>query len=267
MNKQIYVERSIHYALSEYEGKTASYEEISPMFLGYQSYPSGGKKGPHIRFFYLIHVVEEGSGHFIEGSETHTFSKGDIYIAKPYVPTYYEYEGNNELKYAWIGFSGSYARKLENARCVYHLNGDYYARIKELLDKNDIVYAQPVIEILLDIINEIFSQEENELLKQVKCYLDENFASDISIEMLAKDFSYNRTYLSRVFKKQYGVSLKEYLMNKRLGEALSLILDGESVSSACEKVGFSNLYNFSRYFKQRYGVSPANYLKKPKENR
>lgn len=268
MDNNVNVERSIHYALSEYEGKTASYEEISPMFLGYQNYPASGKKGPYIRFFYLIHVVEEGNGSFIEGSETYAFAKGDVYIAKPYVPTYYDYGENNGLKYAWIGFSGSFAKKLENARSVYHLNGDYYSRIKSLVDKNDTVYAQPVIEILLDIINEVLSKEENDLLKRVKNYIDENYASDISIETLAKDFSYNRTYLSRVFKKQYGVSLKSYLMNKRLGEALALILDGERVSSACEMVGFSNLYNFSRYFKQRYGVAPSIYLKRrQKENR
>ena len=129
------------------------------------------------------------------------------------------------------------------------------------MDKNDIVYAQPVIEILLDIINEILAKEEKELLKDVKRYVDENFASDISIETLAKDFSYNRTYLSRIFKKQYGVSLKEYLMNKRLSEALSLILNGQKVSSACYQVGFSNPYNFSRSFKKRYGVSPTNYAR------
>ena len=231
------------------------------MFLGYRNYPTLGRSGPHIRFFYLIHVVATGNGCFIEGSETHAFSEGDVYIAKPYIPTYYDYEEDSGLKYAWIGFSGNYAKKLDNMRSVYHLSGDYYARIKELVDKNDIVYAQPVIEILLDIINEILAKEEKELLKNVKKYVDENFASDISIETLAKDFSYNRTYLSRIFKKQYGVSLKEYLMNKRLSEALSLILGGQKVSAACYQVGFSNPYNFSRSFKKRYGVSPANYLR------
>ena len=65
-----------------------------------------------------------------------------------------------------------------------------------------------------------------------------------------------------MFKKQYGFSLKEYLINKRLNEALKLLLEGKSISDVSYLVGYNNPYNFSNAFKAKYGVSPNKYLKK-----
>lgn len=259
---KVKIERSIHYALTEYKGKSVSFDEISPMFIGYQQNPSGGMGERHIRFFYVVHVVEGGSGDVLVGNERFTLKKGDAFIVKPHVPIVYDYKKNNGLKYAWIGFFGNYAKKLDSLPPVCTLGGNYYNKIKSLVDENEIVYAQPVNEILISIIDELSSKEDKALLKKVKTYLDENYYKDVLIETLAKTFSYNRTYLGREFKKAYGVSPKEYLMDKRLTVALSLIVNGESVSGACYKVGFSNPYNFSRYFKLKYGVSPSNYKHK-----
>ena len=256
------IERSIHYALTEYKGKTVSFDDISPMFIGYQFNPTGGMSERHLRFFYVVHVITDGEGDVLVGNDRYTLTKGDVFIVKPHVPIVYDYKDNNGLRYAWIGFFGSYAKKLDNAPSVCRLEGDYYERIKNLVDENEIVYAQPVNEILLDIIDDIVGNDENDLLNRVRDYLNENYQKDIKIEEIAKQFSYNRTYLGRAFKNRYGVSPKEYLMNKRLSESLTLIVNGESVSSACYKSGFSNPYNFSRYFKEKYGVSPSSYKHK-----
>ena len=145
---------------------------------------------------------------------------------------------------------------------VHHVKGNYFDSIKELVDQEETVYAEPVIEILLSAIGEILSSDSNSVIKDVKDYLDKYYYEPLQVETVARQFSYTRTYLSNVFKRQYGVTIKEYILNKRLSEALSLIINGTSVSDASEQVGFSNVYNFSRSFKAKYGVSPNNYLKK-----
>lgn len=262
---KVKIERSIHFAMSDYKGRTVSIEEVSPMFIGYQTNPSGGTSDKHVRFFYVVHVIVGGEGVVVVGNERHTIKKGDVFIVKPYVPIIYDYKPNNNLKYAWIGFMGSIGKKLDGVPSVCSLSVDYYERIKTLVDENEIVYAEPVCEILLDIINEIYERESNGVLSKVKEYIDENFQSELSIEELAKEFSYNRTYLGRVFKKEYGVSPKEYLLSKRLNSALNMLIKGERVKDACYKSGFSNPYNFSRYFKEKYGVPPRNIYAKSKQ--
>lgn len=259
---KVKIERSIHFALSEYKGKSVSHEELSPMFIGYQQNPSGGKSDRHLRFFYVAHFIAGGVGDVIVGNDRFTLKAGDLFIVKPHVPIVYDYAENNGLKYAWIGFFGSYAKKLDDAPCVCQYKGNYYERIKSLVDEGENVYAEPVNEILLDLIEEVTHSEGDSVLKEVKKFFDDNFSADIKIENVAKKFSYNRTYLGRVFKRVYGASPKEYLMNKRLSNALDLIVNGDSVSTACFKSGFTNQYNFSRCFKQKYGVPPSAYRNK-----
>ncbi len=259
------VERSIHYAMSEIQGSKVSSEELSPMVIGYQSNPSQGTDAKYVRFFYVVHVVLDGAEEVEIGNERYAIKKGDVFIVKPYVPSIYDFKPNSKLKYAWIGFMGSYGKKLDGVPSVVQVNGNYFDRIKTLVDENEIVYAEPVSEILLELIEEILKSQKNELLVSVKDYIDNNFQKEILVEEIAKSFSYNRAYLSRVFKRQYGVSIKEYILNKRLDLALNLLLKGEKVSNVCYKSGFSNPYNFSRYFKEKYGVPPSSYYGKNKK--
>ncbi|MBE5743612.1 MAG: AraC family transcriptional regulator [Clostridiales bacterium] len=254
------VERSIQYAISEVQGKKVSLDELSPMFLGYQSCPNQGNGIKYVRFYYIVHVVVDGAEEVEVGNERYIIKKGDVFIVKPYVPTEYDFKPNSKLKYAWIGFFGSYGKKLDGVPSVVQVKGNYFERIKTLVDENEIVYGEPASEILVDLIDEVLANQKNELLASVKEYIDNNFQKEILVEDLAKDFSYNRAYLSRIFKKEYGVSIKEYLLDRRLDAALNMIINGERVNDVCYKSGFTNPYNFSRYFKEKYGVPPSKYI-------
>ena len=153
-------------------------------------------------------------------------------------------------------------RKFDDLNSVYHLKGNYYDAIRNLIDNNETVYAEPVIEIILSAIGEIISMDNDSVLRDVKDFIDKNYFLPLRVDDIANQFNYTRTYLSNIFKKQYGVGIKEYLMNKRLSEALNLIVGGTKICDAASTVGFSNVYNFSRSFKAKYGVSPNNYFGK-----
>ena len=264
LNKN-HVERSIHYSMSEYHGK-AEFENLTPMFIGYKTNPTSGLRGPFKRFNYVLHFLSVGTDTFIESGIEHKLLEGDAYIEKPHVATYYLHPENQDVACAWIGFSGPYAKKLDNVKTVHHLTGDYYNLIKNLIDNSEVVYAEPVIEILLSAIGEILSAEDNSFLVEVKEYIEQNFNKKLDALDVANKFSYTRTYLSNIFKKQYGVSLKEYITHKRLNEGLKLILNGTKINDAAMLAGFSNIFTFSRAFKIKYGVSPSNYVSKHKQS-
>ena len=260
INTPVEKERSIEYAIANYRGKGMCYDEITPFFIGYKTNSPTRFSGPYVRFCYVVHVIGSGEGNFIENGTVHRLKKGDVFIVKPHVATHYDFHAEDNLSFCWIGFTGIYAKKLEELSCVHTLKGDYFNAVKNLIDNEEIMYAEPIIETIIKIVSEISASKSDCLLKSVKDYIDKNYSNQISIEEIAKTFSYNRTYLSNLFKKQYGQSPKEYLINKRLSEALNLILDGVKVYEVSNKVGFSNQYNFSRAFKLKYGVSPNNYL-------
>lgn len=260
MKEHIKIEHSIHYASNESSNQKVLFNELTPMFIGYQTNPKPNIFGPHKRFSYVIHFVNAGEGFFTYNDVEYRLKKGDVFIVKPYVSTYYRYEQNNNLEFAWIGFTGTYPKKLDTLENLYNLSQDYYKLIKQLVDNQETVYSEPVVEILISVINEILNQQSNKIIIEVKEYLDKNYNKPITIEEVAKKFAYNRIYLSQIFKKHYNVSPKEYLMNKRLSESINLILEGKKILEVSNLIGFSNQYNFSRYFKAKYGVPPSEYI-------
>ena len=90
-------------------------------------------------------------------------------------------------------------------------------------------------------------------------YINSNLENDLSIDTIASEFFISKYYLMRKFKNQIGSSIHNYVVQKRLILARSLISDGLSMSSVCSRCGFNDYSSFVRAFKKVYGVSPRNY--------
>lgn len=95
----------------------------------------------------------------------------------------------------------------------------------------------------------------------VKKYIDDNFANpDISVAKVAKEFSYNRSYLSLKFKRVFKISMIEYLIVVRIAHACVLMDKGyRSVSDVAYLCGFRDPMYFSKVFRARVGISPRGY--------
>ena len=90
-------------------------------------------------------------------------------------------------------------------------------------------------------------------------YINSNLENDLSIDTIASEFFISKYYLMRKFKNQIGSSIHNYVVQKRLILARSLISDGLSMSSVCSRCGFNDYSSFVRAFIKVYGVSPSNY--------
>ena len=70
----------------------------------------------------------------------------------------------------------------------------------------------------------------------------------------------NTTYLNRLFKESVGISIVNYMKEKRLRESIVLLCDYKNtINSIAESVGFSSANYYIVAFKQHYGVTPAQY--------
>ena len=64
-------------------------------------------------------------------------------------------------------------------------------------------------------------------------------------------------YFTRLFRKTFGVSPKEWILQQRLRQAAGLLAESTwTISEISQRMGFSDLYLFSRQFKQEFGNSP-----------
>ena len=101
--------------------------------------------------------------------------------------------------------------------------------------------------------------EEPELLDKLAAHLEQNYASRISIQDLAKQFYVSSSTVSHLFKQKMGISFYRYVTQRRLIAAKSLIEKGLLLEDVGSQAGFSDYSSFYRAFKQEYGISPRQY--------
>ena len=91
--------------------------------------------------------------------------------------------------------------------------------------------------------------------------LEHNFTSkELTVAHLAKLCGMSEVYFRKIFINSFGVSPKEYMIQKRMEYAKQLLTLGEfEVSEIAEMCGYGEPCHFSREFKKRFGVSPKNY--------
>ncbi|MBN2982123.1 MULTISPECIES: response regulator transcription factor [Cohnella] len=88
-----------------------------------------------------------------------------------------------------------------------------------------------------------------------------NYEKNLKLESLAELFSYNSSYLGKLFKSTTGVSFNTYLDQVRIDKAKELLAEGMKVYQVAERVGYSNVDYFHGKFRKYVGVSPSEYRK------
>jgi YesN/AraC family two-component response regulator len=92
-------------------------------------------------------------------------------------------------------------------------------------------------------------------------YLEENYKTpDLTVSALAKQAFVSEVYFRKLFKKQYGISPRKYIIKLRMETAMELISTGYySLAEVAALVGYEDYKYFSTEFKVFTGVSPSRY--------
>lgn len=111
-------------------------------------------------------------------------------------------------------------------------------------------------------------QEENRRILKVKQYISQHFAESVRLEALASLAGMTPSAFSRFFHQQTGRTVKDYLIDVRLGNAARMLVDTPSgISEICYGCGFNNLSNFNRLFRAKRGYAPREFRAIFKKNR
>lgn len=103
--------------------------------------------------------------------------------------------------------------------------------------------------------------DEYKPIEQVREYLNDNFAKNISLKQLAHIANFSPFYLNRAFRKQVGIPPHAYQIQIRIARAKILLNSGLSISQVATETGFANQSHFGKYFKRVLGVTPMQYIK------
>lgn len=122
-------------------------------------------------------------------------------------------------------------------------------------------YARNLISQAIQYVNYINKTES--VSEQIRKYIDAHYKEEIRRDDLSEMVYLNTDYMSRIFKKEVGVSISSYILQKRVEEAKKLLTQSNlPINTVSIYVGYSNFSYFTKMFKENTGYSPLEYRRK-----
>lgn len=182
----------------------------------------------------------------------------------------------------WIHFYGpqadgyySYFREHSGWHFRSPYLNDLISRVTHILEMHenrsehtDILVADQITAILtlISTLPEENGQETTELalkLKNVASYLDEHYAESVSLDSLSEQFFISKYYLSREFKKEYGITIVQYLLTKKITHAKELLrYSTSSIEEIAGLCGIDDASYFNKIFRKIEGCTASEYRKR-----
>ncbi|AJY75156.1 response regulator [Paenibacillus beijingensis] len=104
------------------------------------------------------------------------------------------------------------------------------------------------------------SQKHRKTIDFIMRYVQEHYAEDITLDVLAEKVYLTRNYLSQIFKQRTGENYNSYLTRIRMEKAKELMLEGNyKIFEISQMVGYKNNAYFSQLFKKYTGYNPSEF--------
>ena len=217
--------------------------------------------------FYQILFVLGGSGRVrCLGREYPLFKGRCFYVGKGVPIEYFDDGGLFSAFVAVVGEGmGAVDSKYTDCGFLYvdeFLSKDYRHRIAQIVAAyQDGAESGKLSALAYSFFIDFFENDRQKLSapEEIALYIERNFDRKLTLEHLAQIASLSVSGLCHKFKEQYGITVIEYLIEKRLSYAKNLLLSGENVAikEVAISSGFDDPSYFCRAYKKYYGITPG----------
>lgn len=142
-----------------------------------------------------------------------------------------------------------------------------YDELETIIEKIEkkILVEEKTID-LSDLVEDCADESPKKIVDQVKKLIAENLSvGNLQRDEIAAMVHVSAGYLGRIFKKQEGLSLTDYIINKRMFVAKQLLTKTSlSITDISARVGISYSSYFTKIFKEHVGMTPQEYRQKNK---
>lgn len=265
--------------------------------LGELCCEAGYEVKPHTQWCHEISYIISGSGHFYCNNTPVKVCEGDIVISPLNQIHAIKADNNEYLRFAYMGFKFndkadneeySLLKEFYNRPPSFHLKGKTDVMIAFVKCLEEFYNALACNKMMLNsYINQILimvyrTSEAYQSLKypsqnpensvgqtvySVVRYIEKNILELKNIQQLSKEMGYNYCYISHIFKDRVGVTLQQYINEKKIEKGMELLKVGKlSITQIASHLNYSNVQSFSRAFKRTVGISPTEYMESLKQD-
>lgn len=232
---------------------------------------------------YEVYMFLEGDARYVVEGKNYTLSPGDVILIRKHemhrvfhnsntkyrrfvlwiAPQFFEKHGIGECESTFSESKFSLGNKINSE--IVRSGGLYDAvmRLQKYSDNYTVNYTPIVQSIIIEIvylINKISSFEATDSIstpiKNIINYINHHFTSEITLDMLCERFFISKYHLCRIFKEATGLTVQEYIRQKRLTHVAALKREGKRLTEASMEAGFSDYSSFYRAYVKRYGKGP-----------
>lgn len=229
-----------------------------------------------IESVYKMHFVCGGEGYIHTVGKITPLKKGDIFFTFP--STSFAIESTKDLTFMYISFTGLRGNmifenlNISNTNFIFHNADEVYDVWQKGLLANSNVIDLMSESVLLYTFAYLGSRllpprkeaKQYHSFDQIKKYVDDHFSEhDFSLENICKDLSYNKKYISFLFKKHMKMGIIDYLNTIRIQNACTMMEQGfTSINNIADRCGYSDPQYFSKVFKSKMGITPSQHINK-----
>jgi AraC-like DNA-binding protein len=226
---------------------------------------------------YIIEYIISGHGYIETAEETIPVSGGTLCVIRKGANVSCYSDTANPYTKIWLNLDGDMLVKAVDMFVhsdvytveanVYDIFLEMHSRLSEISDENrSDMYAE-----IMALIFRLFTmatkdtyfprgEDGSALDEKIRAYIDANVYNDVSLDDISEKFGITKMHIIRVFKKKFGTTPGQYLIDRRVSIAQSLltstIMPIKEISSLLR---YSNTQHFSSSFKSAVGCTPGKY--------
>ena len=238
------------------------------------------------RIFYFL----KGKGYFVVGGAKHEIENGKMFFVPSCVQYAFDIDKSEECSLLAVNFDfdqenssvlSPYGNGYEGVEqgekpeiftsAVIVRNAFAYGhelqKIVTLFYGQEQFYREKSSAILKLVLLNMVTSDGNSrsAVNEIIAFIRENCEIPLKITDVAKRFNYHPNHLTRLVKKQTGLSFKDYLIRSRINSAkIALATTDESITEIGLNSGFSSPAYFAKIFLLVEGETPSSYRKKMK---
>lgn len=246
LNYQIMLKQNLH--------------DLNPIFIGEAELPAGFKELATARSCSVLYFTRHGCGTIRIGEHVYEALPGQFFLIPVGSIAEITASGNCPWHFQWIGFGGALAFDFLQLPTVFSLPESVTTQLYNLQDPCENIGSRVSSDLLL--IHSALTKPKPDRTDHVQRVVDHILSSymfKVSISDLAGELGINSSYLSRIFTRKMGCSIRSYLLQVRISNAKNYLNQGYSVKEAALLCGFQDATNFSKLFKKETGFAPIHW--------